>query len=127
MYFLYLSVHVFGQARCKRVLVVPKAIFFLKHLPIIVSGFNASAMAHAFNSCSYCLNPLNYGQCHQRVCLGGPMPGPEPEDGVQYEIEAVLDERRYDEQGTKRKEYLVTYKNWGSEWDAWLSKAQIKA
>ena len=54
------------------------------------------------------------------------MPGSEPEDGVQYEIEAVLDERRCGGQGTKRKEYLVTYKNWGDEWDAWLSKAQIK-
>ena len=54
------------------------------------------------------------------------MPGPEPEDGVQYEIEAVLDERRCGGQGTKRKEYLVTYKNWGDEWDAWLSEAQIE-
>ena len=56
----------------------------------------------------------------------GAVPGPEPEDGVQYEIEAVLDERKCGGQGTKRKEYLVTYKNWGDEWDAWLSKAQIK-
>ena len=55
------------------------------------------------------------------------MPGPEPEDGVQCEIEAVLDERRHGEQGTKRKECLATYKNWGNEWGAWLSKAQIKA
>ena len=52
----------------------------------------------------------------------GAVPGPEPEDGVQYEIEAVLDERKHGGQGTKRKEYLVTYKNWGNEWDAWLSK-----
>ena len=57
----------------------------------------------------------------------GAVPGPKPEDEVQYEIEAVLDERKHGGQGTKRKEYLVTYKNWGNEWDAWLSKKQIKA